>query len=178
VPTNRLEYWKNRSKVQYQASKMGLPADHPRVLEAVRARTPKDIEEEEHKYLSAQAKLWNGASGDSEEKVLRRFLIMYRVAQQDWLARTQKRIRRDSKYEGCVLDGIRLPVFCPILNVPLLYDARKGAPNQPSLDRIDSSKGYVDGNVHVISLRANILKRDATPEELRALGRWAESLKI
>lgn len=36
----------------------------------------------------------------------------------------------------------------------------------PSLDRIDSSKGYVKGNVRVISARANMLKNNATVEEL------------
>ena len=34
------------------------------------------------------------------------------------------------------------------------------------IDRIDSSKGYVKGNVRVISKRANTLKNNATIEEL------------
>ena len=38
--------------------------------------------------------------------------------------------------------------------------------NSPSLDRIDSSKGYTPDNVWVISRRANIIKHDATLEEL------------
>lgn len=37
----------------------------------------------------------------------------------------------------------------------------------PSLDRLDSSKGYVKGNVRVISKRANQLKNNATVEEMR-----------
>mgnify|MGYP007075817688 CR=1 FL=1 len=38
-----------------------------------------------------------------------------------------------------------------------------------SLDRIDSSKGYIKGNVWVISLRANRIKNDSTPQELRLI---------
>jgi len=39
-------------------------------------------------------------------------------------------------------------------------------PNWPSLDRWDSTKGYVPGNVFVISYRANTLKNNATYEEI------------
>ena len=31
---------------------------------------------------------------------------------------------------------------------------------------VDSSKGYIKGNVEVISRKANIMKSDACPEEL------------
>lgn len=36
----------------------------------------------------------------------------------------------------------------------------------PSIDRVDTSKGYTPENCRVISWRANRLKSDATPEEL------------
>lgn len=46
-------------------------------------------------------------------------------------------------------------------------------PNAASLDRIDNSKGYVRGNVMVISLRANAIKNNATAEELTAVAAYA-----
>jgi hypothetical protein len=49
-------------------------------------------------------------------------------------------------------------------------------PNSPSLDRIDNTKGYVPGNVWVISWRANDLKRNATLEELKLLVAALEEL--
>jgi hypothetical protein len=42
----------------------------------------------------------------------------------------------------------------------------------PSLDRIVPKLGYTVGNVCVISQRANILKRDATPDELYAVANY------
>lgn len=57
---------------------------------------------------------------------------------------------------------ITIPEFCPYLNVKLEVNTEYA----PSIDRIDSSKGYVPGNVEVISKRANTLKSNATYEEL------------
>lgn len=44
--------------------------------------------------------------------------------------------------------------------------------NAPSLDRINNDLGYVPGNVMVISRRANIIKKDATLDELVAIGKF------
>lgn len=71
-----------------------------------------------------------------------------------------------------VPEDVVIPGTCPILGIPLSF--AEGSPlTSPSLDRIDSSKGYTKDNVQVISTRANHLKRDATIEELIALGTWA-----
>lgn len=42
----------------------------------------------------------------------------------------------------------------------------------PSLDRLDSTRGYVRGNVAVISWRANKLKNSARVEELERIAAW------
>lgn len=65
------------------------------------------------------------------------------------------------------------PTHCPVLGVELDYPERSGArgrqgvqPNWPSLDRWDSTKGYIPGNVFVISFRANTLKNTGNIEEV------------
>lgn len=49
--------------------------------------------------------------------------------------------------------------------------------NKPSVDRTIPEKGYVKGNVEIISLRANRLKSNATLDELIALGEYAKRIK-
>ena len=70
-----------------------------------------------------------------------------------------------------VVTDIRIPEECPLLGIPLVYGKRIGAisANSPTLDRRDNARGYVRGNVWVISWRANRLKADATLEELERL---------
>lgn len=69
---------------------------------------------------------------------------------------------------------IVIPELCPVLGVPL---AVNGGRYSPSLDRIDNSKGYVRGNVVVVSIRANTIKNDASLDELRRVVRFYEALK-
>lgn len=71
------------------------------------------------------------------------------------------------------------PTHCPVLGIELDYPARSGMrknravqANWPSLDRLDNTKGYVPGNVFVISFRANTLKNSATHEEIMKIGNY------
>jgi hypothetical protein len=62
-----------------------------------------------------------------------------------------------------------LPKFCPLLNIALKINKIKSENNSFSIDRIDNSKGYITGNVWIISKRANWLKNNASIEELTTL---------
>lgn len=71
---------------------------------------------------------------------------------------------------------IEIPELCPALGIPLQVNkgGRSGHfPNSPSLDRHDPAKGYVPGNITVISARANLIKQDATAEEIRRVYEYA-----
>lgn len=59
-------------------------------------------------------------------------------------------------------DDFEIPENCPYLKVPMKARTRYA----PSLDRINSNEGYVKGNIEVISRKANIMKNDASTEEL------------
>jgi hypothetical protein len=65
------------------------------------------------------------------------------------------------------------PNECPILGKPFASPGNGVlSDNSPSLDRLIPSRGYVRGNVLVISHKANRIKNNATPDELRAVSRF------
>ena len=73
-------------------------------------------------------------------------------------------------FDLTISDLYPLPEVCPVLGIPLSYGGGHGAAdNSMALDRIDPSKGYVKGNVVMVSQRANRIKNDATPAELRKI---------
>jgi hypothetical protein len=71
---------------------------------------------------------------------------------------------------------IVIPERCPVLDIPLKMHVGSGRagprPDSPSLDRIDPARGYVKGNVQVISGLANAMKNNATPEQLLKFADW------
>lgn len=71
-------------------------------------------------------------------------------------------------------EDVVIPEMCPVLGIPLIFKegGKGGAPNSPSLDRIDNSKGYVKGNVQVISHLANSMKSTADKEQLKKFAKW------
>lgn len=93
---------------------------------------------------------------------------------------TRSRARRQGRECSITVDDFSIPAVCPVLGIPLKAGGNMGrkAPNSPSLDRIDNSKGYVKGNVVVVSLRANMLKSDATLDELAKLLAFYAGLEL
>ncbi len=70
------------------------------------------------------------------------------------------------------LSDIVIPDICPVFKVPMIAGTRYA----PSVDRIDSSRGYSKDNIQIISRRANEMKRDATAEELEKFADWIKQL--
>lgn len=66
-------------------------------------------------------------------------------------------------------DMPEIPTHCPVFGFPLELTLTGNSPRAPSLDRIDTTKGYEPGNIEFISWRANYLKRNGTLEEFEML---------
>ena len=83
---------------------------------------------------------------------------------------------------GCTIepkDILPLPRKCPILGLDLSYGGTGIAlENSASIDRIDNTIGYIPDNVVIISRRANSLKSDASPDELRRIADFYEKIVL
>lgn len=97
-----------------------------------------------------------------------------------------KRFRKkksQSKAEGVEFsldfEDIQFEEFCPILGIKLNYFVKNNGPcdDSPSFDRIDPNKGYIKGNVVLISQKANRIKNNGTSEELRKIADYLDNLQ-
>lgn len=84
----------------------------------------------------------------------------------------KKRAKEKSLDFSLSKEDIFIPNKCPILNIPLIKGEKYSNDNSPSLDRIDNNKGYVKGNIIVISQRANMLKSNGSAEEHEAIAKF------
>lgn len=81
------------------------------------------------------------------------------------LARARRRAGARGLDFNIGLEDVIVPQVCPLLGIPINSYAEH-QDYSPSLDRIDSSRGYVKGNVHVVSFRANRVKSNVCGDEL------------
>mgnify|MGYP000437988461 CR=1 FL=1 len=91
-------------------------------------------------------------------------------------------LRHRARAKGIPFDldtgDLILPAVCPVFGTPLKLGEGKMTNDSPSVDRIDNSKGYVKGNVVVVSNRANTMKKAASIAELRRLADFYERLFV
>jgi hypothetical protein len=65
------------------------------------------------------------------------------------------------------------PKVCPVLGIPLISRSEDRG-NAHSIDRLIPELGYTPENCRVISNRANMIKSNASVEELRLVADWLE----
>jgi|HubBroStandDraft_3_1064219.scaffolds.fasta_scaffold172727_2 hypothetical protein len=119
--------------------------------------------------------LLRGPSGHCrgcQQEHARHWRTKYPVRSLVLLARKRAK-RRKTKFNISEKD-IHIPTRCPVLGIPLFIGNRQLKDNSPTIDEIIPGKGYVKGNVAVISWRANRLKSDATLKEIRRVHRYME----
>lgn len=82
------------------------------------------------------------------------------------LSRAKKRAKARGFDFNLDLDDIKIPDRCPLLNIPIKVGTQDDYSHSPTLDRIDNSKGYIKGNVWVLSMKANSMKNSSSFKEL------------
>ena len=123
---------------------------------------------------------WENAT--EEELAERRRKVNERTAKtKPWLTRRKRRpeaylfniAKQRSKKKNIefsiTVEDLKMPEVCPLLGIKL-DSYSDDIDVHPSIDRIDSSKGYIKGNVWIISHKANRVKSDATSDELIKIG--------
>ena len=118
-------------------------------------REPSDIFHNKVKSCGCIRKKANGLS----------HTIEYRM----WKSAKERSLKKGWDFD-IELSDIKIPKVCPLLEIPLIeHSTRDRHYDAPSLDRINSTKGYTKDNIWVISHRANQIKNDATVEELEKI---------
>lgn len=107
------------------------------------------------KYKEANRNRWNQSSAATK---------MHRRRGSD--------ARREGVPFDITIEDIHIPDICPVLGIPIISNASIQSDNSPSLDRFIPDLGYVRGNIHVISTRANRIKNNATTDEIEKLLKW------
>lgn len=129
------------------------------------------------KRLTAQMRVWRAANKTYVKNWNSQYLS--RTKRENPSKYIFSKIKRRAKRERIKFNitqkDVKVPHNCPILGIPLSYDLERK--NWPSLDRIDNNKGYVKGNVQVVSMRANLLKNDASVKELKMLYYYLAGIK-
>jgi hypothetical protein len=91
---------------------------------------------------------------------------LHQLKQQLFRSAKKRALKKELEFT-IELEDIYIPQKCPILKVPLICSTRYS----PSIDRIFPDKGYIKGNIAVISTLANSMKANATPKDLLIFSR-------
>lgn len=73
-------------------------------------------------------------------------------------------------------EDVIIPTHCPVFGVKL-DPVGSGTNYTPSIDRIDPSKGYIKGNIRVVSWRANTLLSDGSLKEFEDIVKFLKEKK-
>lgn len=129
-----------------------------------------------HKRHAEIAQSWREKGWDVEEKVAKLKNGDFWVSErnfQDWEVKqrlvysARQRARKLSIECSVSFTDFEIADVCPLRRVPFEVGSGQHSDNSPTLDRKDPRLGYIKGNVWVISHKANRLKGNFTPDELK-----------
>jgi hypothetical protein len=149
-PDYHREYYQRNKERKREQGRLWEMRNRDKVRSYAKNRRDRLIKENPQKLREAQKK-WED---NNPEKIL--------------LKSAKNRAKQRGLEFNIELEDIVIPDFCPLLEIKLVKRVAGHGPkdSSPSLDRIDSSKGYIKGNVWVISALANRIKTNATPEQI------------
>jgi hypothetical protein len=91
----------------------------------------------------------------------------------------RRHLRKRAKYQYSNMDfnldnKYLMEIFprdykCPYTGLKMSFGEGVNSPNTATVDRIDTTKGYIKGNIEWISMHANRLKSNMTYEKIKKL---------
>lgn len=126
------------------------------------------------KRHNAKAAIWRAENKERKAELDRRYNEeTIKGSPENKIRSLVRKARHRAKRAGiefCITEkDLACNLFCPLLGVEICYSNNGMMPNSPSIDRLDPTKGYIPGNVWIISMRANRIKSDATVDELSTI---------
>lgn len=111
---------------------------------------------------------WQANYRETNRPQLRKKYREYRRANPEQLLLSWSRQRsKKAGIEFSITEAdIFIPVRCPLLGIDIKVNDLVIGPGSPTLDRIDPSRGYVPGNVQVISHQSNRAKSNLSAGQL------------
>tara|TARA_B110000977_G_scaffold174294_1_gene228037 strand:- start:45 stop:509 length:465 start_codon:yes stop_codon:yes gene_type:complete len=135
---------------------------------------------------NAACKAYYEANKESIHKKAIEYSREYRADPLTFFTRCVPHYKRQAKLKGCEFNLTKeylesifpLNNLCPILKIKMSKSMQRHNLfySSASLDRIDNLKGYIKGNVHFISRKANTMKSDASITELKLFSSWISKL--
>lgn len=68
------------------------------------------------------------------------------------------------------------PDSCPVFGTKFIFIGQKTCPESATVDRVDPKKGYVEGNIAIISMKANMIKNAYKSEDIFKVANWLKNL--
>ncbi len=150
-PEKKKEYNKQYSKANRDKILENKKRYYEKNKEAIRKRAKEKYDNHKEEFVTKQREYYSSEKGRAVRL----------------LTKAKQRAKEEGLDFNLEHEDIIIPKFCPYLEIELTHDLGKGQlPTNSSIDRVDSSKGYVKGNVQIISRLANTMKSNATKEQL------------
>lgn len=124
----------------------------------------------------AARRRWDKKNRDRMKEHIKKVRLT-KEGKQQYLVTSKKSFSKRNNLEyDLTVGGLEWPDICPVFGIELNYGADIMArENSPSIDRLDSTKGYTNSNCRVISFKANQIKSNGTAEEHRKIAEYMEA---